>query len=73
LIDPNAKLTGLANVDGRKVSAVTGFHIEPYFKTKETLKVSFDTPDGTVNQFISPGSSYMKYFLGKGCRSICEI
>ncbi len=65
LIDPNAKLTGLANVDGRKVSHVTGFNLEPYFKTKETLKVSFSTDDGVVSQYISPGSSYMKHFLGK--------
>lgn len=65
LIDPNAKLTNLANVDGRRVSPVTGFNLEPYFKNKETLKISFNTDDGIVNQFISPGSSYMKYFLGK--------
>lgn len=65
LIDPNAKLTSLANVDGRKVSHVTGLSLEPYFKTKETLKVSFSTDGGVVSQYISPGSSYMKYFLGK--------
>jgi len=65
LIDPNEKLTSLANIDGRRVSHVKGLSLEPYFKTKETLKVSFSTDGGVVNQFISPGSVYMKYFLGK--------
>lgn len=69
LIDPNAKLTSLANQVGVTSATVNGIDLSVYVKNKETLRVTFHTPTANYNQFFLPGSRYLKYFLGKmtGC------
>jgi DNA repair protein RadD len=68
LIDPNDKLTGAANDDGRKVLTVNSMTVSSYVKNKETLRVSFHTDEGIICKFIVPGSGYMKFFLSRALR-----
>jgi len=65
LIDPNAKLTSLANQVGVTSASVSGIDLSVYHKNTDTLRVIFHTPTGNYNQFFVPGSRYLKYFLGK--------
>jgi hypothetical protein len=69
LIDPNAKLTSLANQSGVTSAQVNGIDLSVYRKNKETLRVIFHTPTGNYNQFFVPRSKYLKYFLGKSTGS----
>jgi hypothetical protein len=65
LIDPNAKLTRMANQSGVSSTPVSSIDLSVYRKNKETLRVTFRTPSGNYNQFFLPRSKYFRYFLGK--------
>ena len=71
LIDPNDKLTLRANeAETDQEAHVVSMEISPYRKNKETLRITYQTEElGCVNQYLLPGSNYLKYFLSKALQT----